>query len=136
MKKYLLPSAGAAAWMILIYYLSSVRGSHLGPDSVILDLIKNMAHFVLFGALAALYLSMLTAGRRKRESLTPYLLSFVLTVLYAIGDEFHQSFVPGRYATVTDVMIDVSGAFTILCIFVLREKKGQKRLTERVTGNK
>jgi hypothetical protein len=37
--------------------------------------------------------------------------AIILTVLYAISDEYHQSFIPGRTATVRDVMIDSAGAF-------------------------
>ena len=34
----------------------------------------------------------------------------VIAGLYAVADEFHQYFVPGRTAAVTDCRIDVSGA--------------------------
>jgi VanZ family protein len=30
--------------------------------------------------------------------------------LYGVFDEWHQSFVPGRYASLTDVALDVAGA--------------------------
>jgi hypothetical protein len=35
--------------------------------------------------------------------------AWVLVVLYAIGDEIHQAFVPGRTPLVTDVAIDSIG---------------------------
>ena len=34
----------------------------------------------------------------------------LLALLYAVLDEFHQWFVPGRTAAITDCLIDVSGA--------------------------
>lgn len=37
-------------------------------------------------------------------------LALVLAVLYAISDEFHQTFVPGRNGTPVDVTIDSLGA--------------------------
>jgi VanZ family protein len=36
--------------------------------------------------------------------------SWLIAVLYAATDEFHQSFTPGRTPAVTDVMIDSFGA--------------------------
>ena len=37
-------------------------------------------------------------------------LAFALAGLYAVSDEFHQWFVPGRTAAATDGLIDVFGA--------------------------
>jgi VanZ family protein len=36
-----------------------------------------------------------------------------LTLLYAITDEYHQSFVPGRDADLWDVVADLSGAILV-----------------------
>ena len=38
------------------------------------------------------------------------LLPFAMTVAYSMSDEFHQMFVPGRTATINDVLIDSTGA--------------------------
>ena len=37
-----------------------------------------------------------------------------ITAAYAVTDEFHQLFVPGRAGRVTDVLIDSAGAFLAL----------------------
>ena len=37
-------------------------------------------------------------------------IALVLTVLYAISDEFHQGFVPTRTASIADVTLDIFGA--------------------------
>lgn len=44
------------------------------------------------------------------------ILSMMIVFLYACTDEFHQTFVPGRYGCFTDVLIDctIAGVFTIL----------------------
>ena len=44
-------------------------------------------------------------------------LSVILSVLYAASDEWHQSFVPSRDGTVTDVIWDASGAI-LMAIFL------------------
>ena len=46
-----------------------------------------------------------------------YLLVVAGCVLYAFSDEFHQSFVPGRNATLVDVAIDLTGCLIGLGVF-------------------
>jgi len=36
--------------------------------------------------------------------------AFFLTMIYAISDEYHQSFVPGRSGNLADLVIDATGA--------------------------
>jgi VanZ family protein len=54
-------------------------------------------------------------------------LVFLQLVLSAALDEFHQYFVPGRYASVKDVMIDTAGGmaglFLVLCIIKLKKHR-------------
>lgn len=50
------------------------------------------------------------------------LLSFLLTVAYAGSDEWHQSFVLGRSALLSDVLIDASGASIAALILYLASK--------------
>lgn len=38
------------------------------------------------------------------------ILALFMAIAYALSDEWHQSFVPGRSATLSDVMVDASGA--------------------------
>jgi hypothetical protein len=47
---------GSAVWMSLIYVLSSIPGEQLGPDTLVVNLIKKSGHAVIFGVLAAGYL--------------------------------------------------------------------------------
>ena len=48
--------------------------------------------------------------------------AFLICVLYAISDEIHQLFVPGRAGQVRDVLIDSSGSFLgiFLVMFFVR----------------
>ena len=48
-----------------------------------------------------------------------YLLSFVITILYAISDEAHQYFVPGRFPTLIDIIFDTIGIILGLCYISL-----------------
>nr|WP_303652818.1 VanZ family protein [Paludisphaera mucosa] len=66
----------------------------------------HAAEFAILFLLAKATLDALRCQRSSRR--IPIALAFC--VLFAISDEYHQTFVPGRGGTWTDVAIDVSGA--------------------------
>ncbi len=90
----------ALAWMAVIFAGSSVRGSNMpGVFSV-------EGHFAEYAVLGVL---VLFASRRL--PITPRaLVALTLCSLYAVSDEFHQSFVPGRVPDVADWAVDTLGA--------------------------
>jgi VanZ family protein len=78
---------------------------------------RKLAHFTEYAILGIL------AARAFRTSPRWFLISAVLVVVYALLDEYHQSFVPSRTASVFDSFIDMAGGISAL-IFVSR--KGAK----------
>lgn len=81
-------------------------------------LIRKSTHIIAFGFLAFLLFKSLETFR------FPYMLAWTLTFLYAITDEYHQSFMPGREAAFRDVLIDSFGALLVLLLtFILRKKR-------------
>lgn len=111
----------ALLWMALIFFLSS-RPKLPGPEDPLLNLLlKKTGHFVAFGTLAWLY-----ARALRGQGITQtraFWLAWGLTLLYALSDEFHQSFVPGRHPALTDVLIDSLGAATALLLPQWRSRK-------------
>jgi VanZ family protein len=108
----------AVAWAGLIFAFSAQANLRFVPDEGLDFVIRKLGHMAVFGVLALLLwraLAMTTALRR------PWLWALALTVLYAITDEFHQSFVAGRSASMRDVGIDAAGALAAVAIvgFVL-----------------
>ena len=71
-------------------------------------LVKKTSHFLAYGVLAFLALRVTETEKR------PFLLAMLLAVLYAISDEFHQTYIPGRHGSPIDVIIDSLGALTAL----------------------
>ncbi|CDF57708.1 VanZ family protein [Thermobrachium celere] len=70
-------------------------------------IVRKNAHFILFfllGLIAYLYLD---HTKLKNKLIFSLLLCFI----YAVLDEIHQYFVPGRGPKFTDVLIDTTGAF-------------------------
>ena len=69
--------------------------------------IRKSAHFLEFFVLAVLFMNLFGDAKNIRRRMV---LSFGLTVLYAISDEFHQLFIPGRSGNIKDILIDAIGA--------------------------
>ena len=93
--------------MIVIFAFSS-RSSNELPDFGGWDyFVKKSAHGIGYGLLALAYLRALPNRNYK--------LAWFLAVLYSLTDEFHQSFVPGRRASLIDVFVfDNLGAIIAL----------------------
>ena len=93
------------AWAALIFALSSIPdlGTGLGGWDLVL---RKLAHAAEYGVLGALLLR--AAGRAG--------VAILLGVLYAVSDEVHQAFVPGRQGALLDVAIDAAG---VVCGVVL-----------------
>jgi VanZ family protein len=76
---------------------------------------RKIAHFTEYAILGFL------AARAFRPYPRWFLISAVLVVVYALIDEYHQSFVPSRTASVLDSLIDMAGGITAL-ILVRRKR--------------
>ena len=100
-------------WMGAIYVLSDQPKAGIPSFGVWDLLVKKGSHFLAYAVLAVL------AWRGFRAGTRPYLWAILLTILYAISDEYHQTFIPGRNGTLDDVMIDSFGGLTAL--FSLRK---------------
>jgi VanZ family protein len=111
----------AIGWMALIFAFSS-QSQLPSPDDPLLDLIfKKSAHFAVFGILALLIWRALPPSRLA------YVSAWALTALYAVSDEYHQSFVALRHPAARDVIIDACGAAAALLIVWFVSKQQEVR---------
>jgi VanZ family protein len=99
----------AVAWMALIFILSAQPGLRISNDASVDTPIRHVAHVVAFGVLAVLFLRAFGVTRDAWFA-RGALLAVVLTVLYGITDEIHQSTVPSRHGQAIDVAWDGIGA--------------------------
>jgi len=114
----------AVGMMAVIYLSSATPASEIPTYGGWDDLVKKGGHFFGYGLLALMYLFALN-GYRPR-----ILLSLLgLVALYAVTDEFHQFFTPGRHASLVDVGIDVLGA--LFCLAAWMYFRGRIRKTIR-----
>jgi VanZ family protein len=112
--KRLTPWAPALIWTTITFIVS-----HQSVVSIPFGAPDYTAHFINYAVLGVLLIWGLADG--KWESMTPRLMlsAVVLAILLGIGDEFHQSFIPGREATVRDVVADAFGASAGACLVAL-----------------
>ena len=71
------------------------------------SVIRKIAHFSIYTLLGILFTALLSTY--KIETKRKLIIALLVGAFYAFTDEFHQSFVPGRSAEITDVMIDSLG---------------------------
>jgi len=130
-------------WMGIIFYLSSQSAAqsaylstgiqnrllsfliHFMPNIEKMELsnlnfyIRKNAHFMAYFILGVLtYFSLVQSEVRK-----PANLALIICFLYAVSDEVHQLFTPGRSGQFRDVLIDSTGSVlgVLLAFFVINK---------------
>jgi VanZ family protein len=107
------------AWAALIFYLSGIPNLKTGFE---FDLIlRKIFHVVEYLILTFLLYRAFTGSFNINISRL-FIYSAGFSLIYAIFDELHQSFVPGRNCSIHDVLIDSVGIliFYAINIFVSR----------------
>ena len=64
-----------------------------------------------------------------------FLFSQIIGTGYAITDEWHQYFIPGRSAQVSDILLDAVGVLTGIILVILLQKLSSK-INDRKRGKK
>lgn len=88
--------------------------------------IRKLGHFTGYGILAFWAYRAFSNSHRKILNENWFLAAFGLVVLIAVIDETNQSFNAARTGSIYDVILDCSGAVTILTIAHLWRKFGRK----------
>jgi len=115
-------------WLAAIFYLSN---NSLKEFVIVTDwwefIIRKLVHLFEFAVLTYLIFRIL-GQTEKRHVYWNLFWSFAFTVLYAISDEYHQSFIAGRTGTYRDVIIDSVGSLIAIWLIFLdwRHKKTKK----------
>jgi len=100
-------------WAAVIFVFSSLQSIRT-TDIYWQDfLIKKTAHVVEYGILFT-FLYRAFRNTIFSEDRKSAIGSLLVVLAYAISDEIHQSFVPGRESRVRDVIFDLAGGFLFL----------------------
>lgn len=88
-------------WMGIIFYFSGRPTTGIGDNETQRFFILKSFHLIEYALLTIL----LFLGFRKYKN------SILFAYLYAISDEYHQTFIPGRTGRIRDTFIDLLGIF-------------------------
>jgi len=106
--------------MLVIFLISAQPSSQLPNFGRADYLVKKSGHALGYAVLALLYWRAFDFKKEKRW------IAWLMAVLYAVTDEFHQSFVSGRHPAILDVIIfDNLGA--LLSLWLVDVYRKQKR---------
>ena len=94
-------------YCLLIFIQSSRPSPDITPHWPYVD---KVLHFFAYALLSALFLRAFNTTRIKNNLKLIFILSVLLSSLYGISDEIHQSFVPYRTADPMDVLADILGS--------------------------
>jgi len=87
--------------------------------------IRKAGHFTEYAILAVLAARAFRTSSRALLRDRWFWISLVFVVTYALSDEFHQSFVPTRTASIYDSMIDSAGGLAALVLIAVRGKSAR-----------
>ncbi|MGN1299263.1 MAG: VanZ family protein [Candidatus Scatovivens sp.] len=124
-------------WMYIVFGFSSQNGEKSGGISFKISMlltrnneenakilepyIRKIAHFSEYAVGGCLIYCLLLTIEKIKENIK-LILATVIGFLYAVTDEVHQLFIPGREGKTLDVYIDTLGViFGILMILLIRK---------------
>jgi VanZ family protein len=108
----------ALVLMGIIFVISSFPSTSV-PNYGAFDFwVKKSGHFLGYAALAFAYCHALGVNEPARGRI-----AWALAVIFAISDEYHQSFVPGRSAWIMDILIDALGSVFGIMVWLLINRK-------------
>ncbi len=81
-------------------------------------ILRKLAHITEYAILTFLLIRALSNYQLSKRKII--LWSVILAILYAISDEYHQTFIFGREGTIRDVCIDSSGVFFALLFHIFK----------------
>jgi VanZ family protein len=87
-------------------------------------MIRKTGHFMAYGTFSlicfrALWIVLLKASSQLRRKLQAHGGAILITFLVASADEFHQTFLPNRDGTFSDVLLDTCGAVALGLVLFL-----------------
>lgn len=117
LNKYL-PWLPTLIWMVVIFYLSSRTGQNLhSMFPYVRDF--NVGHFIAYFILGlTCYYGLIKTSAVKH----PFVWIILISLIYGMSDEFHQSFVPGRDMSLSDLIRDLIGAGLSIAAIILYKK--------------
>jgi VanZ family protein len=121
MQKFIKQWLPVVVLMAVIFFFSSIPSQEMPRFGSWDTLVKKSGHLLEYALLGLTFLR----GQQSNHWRS-YGYALVGVILYALTDEYHQSFVPGRTSTLIDVGIDTIGA--LIGLTVIRFSQPIRRL--------
>ena len=110
----------AIGWLLMIFYLSSRPSFPVELTPSTYNIISSLTHVLLYAILAWLLVRALrTSGCKLKRAL---IYAFLIAIVYGAGDEWHQSFAPGREMSLSDWLIDGLSALIVIYYYSWKNK--------------
>ncbi len=104
--------SGGLIKRVVSFLAPDIKGEALKDIvSALQFIVRKGAHFALFGVLG-IFSFMTFVSYTKIHLTVRFFLSLVVSVAYAVSDEYHQTLVKGRSGALRDVLIDSVGALS------------------------
>ena len=115
-KETIISFGPAVLWAIVIFFFSSQEVLPGFEVSILDFLFKKSAHMTVFAVLfTLLWWGMARSFKvSAKHAYLLWLMPLMICLIYAVSDEWHQSFVSNRSPSLRDVGFDFLGAFTAL----------------------
>jgi VanZ family protein len=97
--------------MGLIFFFSSLPSTRIPYYGAFDIILKKGGHALGYGLLSLSYYYALPGSLSRFYR---WIIAFIMAILFALSDEYHQSFVQGRDSSIGDVAIDGLGAAVAL----------------------
>ena len=105
-------------YIALLAYFSIRPPAGHGGSSAAVRIFNNFMHIPAYAGLT--YLVLRCFGKNH---LSVYISSFIMVISVSAFFEYLQSFIPGRYASMSDMLLNVIGAASGLLLYLLNTKR-------------
>ena len=116
-------------WMGLIFCLSSIPSLGFGFGGIQEQVYRKSVHVIIYGILTLLIWASLPGF--DKHLFKKIVLCGFLAIIFAVSDEIHQGFVPGRIGNAKGVLADFVGIGAVLTYLSIRRLRRFSQIMEK-----
>lgn len=129
--RYLKFWAPPILYMVLIFAISSLEQPPLPTPQFEWLSIDKIYHFIEYAILSVLLtIALVNVPPKWLPQNWIWITAALISILYGASDEWHQTFVPGRFATFSDFVSDAVGSLAgVFGVYLYYRRKSNRRNT-------